>query len=74
MLNKLKEVIKKVMPEVDVENVTEESKLVDDLEFDSLAIMMLAVTLEEEFHVTFDGPITFITVGDVVKFLETHAK
>ena len=72
MLEKLKEVIKRVMPEINVDNVTNDTKLVDDLEFDSIGIMMLAMTLEEEFGVTFDGPISFITVGDVVKFLEEH--
>lgn len=72
MLEKLKEVIKRVMPEINVDNVTNDTKLVDDLEFDSIGIMMLAMTLEEEFGVTFDGPINFITVGDVVKFLEEH--
>ena len=60
------------MPDINVDNVTEDTKLVDDLEFDSIGIMMLAMTLEEEFGVSFDGPISFITVGDVVKFLEEH--
>ena len=72
MLERLKEVIKRVMPDINVDNVTEDTKLVDDLEFDSIGIMMLAMTLEEEFGVSFDGPISFITVGDVVKFLEEH--
>lgn len=74
MIEKLKDVIKKVMPDVNTDGVTEETKLVEDLEFDSLGIMMLAMTLEDEFNVKFDGPIAFATVGDVVKFLENNSK
>lgn len=73
-LAKLKEVIKKVMPDIETEGVTEETKLVEDLQFDSLGIMMLAMALEDEFGVRFDGPVQFVTVGDVLKYLEENKK
>ncbi|MCF0107939.1 MAG: acyl carrier protein [Bacilli bacterium] len=73
-IEKLKEVIVKVMPDVKADGVTEETKLVEDLQFDSLGIMMLAMALEDEFGVRFDGPVQFNTVGDVIKYLEENAK
>lgn len=74
MLEKLKEVIKKVMPDVSTDGVTTETRLIEDLEFDSLGIMMLAMALEDEFGVAFDGPVAFANVGDVIKYLEENKK
>lgn len=73
-IEKLKEIILKVMPDINVDGVNEETKLVDDLQFDSLGIMMLAMALEDEFGVHFDGPVQFVTVGDVIKYLDENAK
>lgn len=72
MFEKLKEMIKQVMPDLDLNNVTEDSRLFDDLGFDSLAIMMLAMNIEDEFNITFDGPMNFITVKDVLNYLEKN--
>lgn len=74
MLERLKAVLKKVMPDVDTSSVTEDSNLIEDLEFDSLGIMMLAMALEDEFNFHFDGPVSFNTVGDVIKFIEKNTK
>lgn len=70
MLDELKEMIKKVMPEVETSKVTLDTKLVDDLAFDSLAIMMLSIELENKYDFRFEEQVNFITVGDVVKYLE----
>ena len=72
MLDQLKEMIKKVMPEVDSSKVTLDTKLVDDLSFDSLAIMMLSIELENTFNFRFEEQVNFVTVGDVVKYLEKN--
>ena len=74
MLERLKKLISRVMPDVNVEGITEESRLIEDLEFDSLGIMMLAMAVEEEFGVHFDGPVAFANVGEVIKFLEENQK
>lgn len=74
MLDQLKEVMKKVMPDINTDGVTEETRLIEDLEFDSLGIMMLAMALEEEFGIRFDGPVAFANVGDVIKYLEENKK
>lgn len=70
MLDELKEMITKVMPEVDASKVTLDTKLIEDLAFDSLAIMMLSIELENKYNFRFEEQINFVTVGDVVKYLE----
>ena len=72
MLNKLKEILGKVLPDVDMSTVIEETKLIDDLGFDSLAIMMLAMELEDAFNFKFTEFVKFETVGDVCSYLESR--
>ena len=55
MLEKLKEILGKVIPNVDMSKVTEETKLVDDLGFDSLALMMMSMEIEDAFNFKFIG-------------------
>ena len=72
MLNKLKEILSKVLPDMDMSGVTEETKLIDDLGFDSLAIMMMSMEIEDTFDFKFTEFVKFETVGDVCKYLDEH--
>lgn len=72
MLEQLKEILGKVLPEVDMSEVTEETKLVDDLGFDSLALMMLSMEIEDAFNFKFTEFVRFETVGDVCGYLESR--
>ena len=75
MLEKLKELMKGVDESVNLDNVTLDTKLVEDLHFDSLGIMMFAMAIEDEFGVTFDDQaMNFETVKDVVDYIESHKK
>ena len=74
MLEKLKELMKNVDPDMNLDNVTLDTKLIDDLHFDSLGIMMFAMAIEDEFGVSFDEPMNFLTVRDVVEFIEANKK
>lgn len=60
--------------DLDPETVTEESLIIEDLGADSLDIVDLVMTIEEEFNVEVpDEEIENIrTVGDVVKFIEAR--
>ena len=73
MYKRLLELIKEAMPDLDISKATEDSKLFEDLGFDSLAMMMLAMSLEDEFGVHFDKPEKFETVRDVLNYLEKNA-
>lgn len=50
-------------------NITPESNLVDDLRFDSLDRIELAMKIEEEFSIEVDDAAadSFQTVGDIVR-------
>lgn len=70
MLDKLKEILKNVVPGVNMDEVTAETRLVEDLSFDSLSMMMMSLEIEEAFGFRFEEMVKFNTVGDVCKYLE----
>ena len=72
MLEKLKVILEKVLPDVDMAGVTMETKLIDDLGFDSLAIMMMSMEIEDAFGFKFKEFVKFETVGDVCNYLENR--
>lgn len=60
--------------EVNEENVTMEATFVDDLAADSLDIVELIMTIEEEFDLEIPDSDAekIVTIGDVVKYIEEH--
>ena len=70
MLEKLKTILGKVLPDMDVSKVTNDTRLVEDLGFDSLAMMMMAMEIEDSFGFKFTELVRFETVGDVIGYLE----
>lgn len=74
MYQRLLKLIEETVPEVDVSKATLTSRLKEDLGFDSIALMMLSMAIEDEFKVIFDEPVLFETVQDVLDFLSRKAK
>ena len=72
MLEQLKSLLAKVLPEVDMSQVTMETKLMEDLGFYSLALMMLSMEIEDAFDFRFTEFVQFETVGDVCRYLESR--
>lgn len=72
MLDKLKEILGKVLPDLDMSTVTTDTKLIDDLGFDSLALMMMSMEIEDAFGFRFKEFVRFETVGDVCDYLENR--
>lgn len=70
MLDKLKSILGKVVPDVDMSLVSESTRLIEDLGFDSLAIMMMSMEIEDAFGFRFTEFVKFETVGDVCTYLE----
>lgn len=70
MLEKLKTILGKVLPDMDVSEVTNDTRLVEDLGFDSLAMMMMSMEIEDSFGFKFTELVRFETVGDVIGYLE----
>ena len=67
MLEQLKEILAKVLPEVDMSQVTAETKLMEDLGFDSLALMMLSMEIEDNYGFKFDEFVQFDEVVVLVR-------
>ena len=69
--------LKKIVVEqlgVDETEVTPEASFVDDLNADSLDLVELIMSLEEEFgiEISDEGAETIRTVGDAVEYVEGH--
>jgi acyl carrier protein len=73
MLEQLKTILAKVNNGIDMDSVSEQTRLVEDLELDSLSIMLFAMESEASFGFRFTEPVKFVTVGDVCEFLEKRA-
>lgn len=75
MLEKLKNLIASQL-DIDVNDVNEDSDLVQDLGADSLDVVQMLILLEKEFGVEFeeDEIKNIKTVGDVEKFIESKQK
>lgn len=69
IFDKLIEIFENVIPEVDSSEITPESTLMEDLGLNSLTMMLLAVSIEDEYGVTFDDMQELETVGDVVEYI-----
>lgn len=67
----LKDIISESMPEIDVNNVTRDTLVKEDLGLDSLSMMMIAMQIEEQFGFEFDGEIKFNTVGDICDYVDS---
>ena len=72
MLDKVKEIIAKCFPDVDVNSITEETRLVEDLGFDSLSFMMMAMEIEDSFGFRFKEMVKFETIGDACRYLDSR--
>ena len=72
MLEILKTILKRVTPEIDISTVNGETRLIDDLGFDSLAMLMLIMELEETFKFKFREFVRFNTVNDIRFYLESR--
>jgi len=70
MLEQLKTILAKVNKKIDMNNVTNDTRLIEDLGLDSLSIMLFAMEIEAAFGFRFTEPVKFVTVGDVCTYLE----
>ena len=73
ILNKLKKIVASVK-DIDIgelEFVTDETTIKDDLGLNSIGVLYVVIAIEREFDISMqDADVsTFITVGDVVDFI-----
>ena len=72
MVEQLTEILKRAFPDMNTDNITRESRLIEDLGFDSMALIMLSMELEETFDFRFKEFVKFETAGDVCDYLEQN--
>ena len=73
------EKVKKLLAEqlnIAPEKITMTSKVIDDLGADSLDVVEMLMTLEDEFNVTVsdEESVNLKTVGDIVKLIDSKSK
>ena len=73
MYDRLLKLIKQYLPQDKIDQASPSSRLTADLGMDSIGMLMLSMAMEEEFGVSFKGPVHFATVQDVLDYLEKNA-
>ena len=60
--------------QVDASTITENSRLVEDLRADSANVMVMILELETEFGIEVEDEVilNLKTVGDVVRYIDSH--
>lgn len=74
IFDKLIAILQRVKPNVDSSTVTMESRLITDLGIDSLSMMLLAISVEDEFNIEFGDDTNFNTVQELCDFIENEIK
>ena len=73
ILEVIKEILAKQL-KVDVDTIDESTNIIEDLGADSLDVVEMLMTIEEEYGVVVPDEVvtTFATVGDVAKYVESN--
>ncbi len=72
ILEKLKEALSMVTGERITPNVSEDSRLIEDVGLNSIGLLYIVVAVEELFSIRFEdvGVSDFVTVKDVVDYID----
>lgn len=73
MLEAVKDILAKQL-RVDVDSISDDTDIVEDLGADSLDIVEMLMTIEQEYGVVVpdEAIMTFKTVGDVARYIENN--
>ncbi len=73
MFEEVKKILAKQL-RISEDKITLESRILEDLGADSLNIMMLLMTIEEDYGIVIPDQelVNFKTVGDVVRYLDSQ--
>lgn len=67
----VKDVIREISPDTDLESVTEETSIVDDLDVDSLDVVEIIMKIEDTFEVKVadEDAQEWKNIGDVIDYI-----
>ena len=73
ILEAVKEILAKQL-RVDIDTIDESTNILNDLGADSLDVVEMLMTIEEEYGIVVpdDVVVTFVTVGDVARYVENN--
>lgn len=73
MLEAVKDILSKQL-RIDVSTITEDTRIIDDLGADSLDVVEMLMTIEQDLGVAVPDDViaTFKTVGDVAHYIESN--
>lgn len=69
--DKVIEILKEVKPNTDFDKVSADSDIFTDLRIDSFTIILLAICIEDEFKIRFEGELAFRTLNELCDHIET---
>ncbi len=69
IFDKLLEIFSNIIPEIDPQEIALDSSLTEDLGLNSLTMMLLAVSIEDEYGITFEDGVVLNTVADVCDYI-----
>lgn len=70
IFKELGNVFKGVKPTIDLSLIEMDTRIIDDLGLDSLAMLLTALAVESKFHINFSTSVPFATVREVVDYIE----
>lgn len=74
LFEKVRDIIAEELGESDVESITMETSLMDDLDADSLDAVEIIMALEDEFEIEVpdEEAEDFETIGEIVEYIENE--
>lgn len=73
MIDDLKALLKKAAPAIDMTKVTEDTRLYEDLNLDSLAVMMFSMEIEDAYKFKFTEPVQLKQCATYANILQRKA-
>jgi len=72
---KVKKIIAEKLPDIDIDDIVSEASLVDDLGADSLALVELVMSMEENFDIDIDDEDAekLITVQNAIDYIKSKS-
>lgn len=76
MFERVRDIIAEQLDIDEVDEITEETSLMGDLEADSLDAVEIMMALEDEFEITIpdEDAESFKNIGDIVKYVESKVE
>ncbi len=73
IFTELKTIFKQIKPNLDMDTLTPQTRLIEDMGLDSLTILLLSFAIEKKFEFKFEGAPKFASIGEVIDYIEKHS-